>query len=600
MAFAGLVLAVLLVSLGSRGPAVAPSDAPVGAVYRAGGGSLDTTPPDAGPSVVVLGGTLRQDTPRTRALEALMRLHLWLALRDVHPTGPTLRWVPATTGSPTDDPVARLCLPRDLPAERTLGRDDPPLLGPALRPRGERRVFIVASTEIGVARYEVHVCAPGSRGSSQVFVSEVGREGPAMREILAWLTGVLGAPEVEPWFATWSRPLAPDVVSLRAFGETLAASMEDGGGQTDALIDAASLLPEAAWVASALSEADLDRRRLLERAASLRPGFTAALEDLAWEWTRAARPDLALLTLSRLRAPERVRPSELLLAARMLEEEAYADAAGLIDQLPPRWKGTTAARRLEALAHLGAGDPERTQQAARRWTEADPGAAEGWLLQGTAARLLDQPVEAEAAYREALAEPSRQRGEVLTRWAALLLDLGRGDEVVEALTDEDDDALVQRTPRLLALRAWAHWSAGNATRAAADTRRLAALEPERAEHRRNLCVIALSAGTTEAPPSECGEPAFGDLFGTLFEAVWLSRRPFRTPEEGGLLDRRVAELAEAAPLAAPAAGAALRVLGPRAEDEALEALQARWQLARGVELEAARSGAWSGLADRGP
>lgn len=584
MAFAGLALAALLVSLGGRAPTASPSaDQP--SVYRPRGGSLDTAPPDAGPSVVVLQGTLRQDTPRTRALESLIRLHLWLALRDVHPTGPTLSWQPATTAPASDDPVARLCLPSTVSAERTLGRDDPPLLGRGLRDRGQRRVFVVADTEIGLARYVVHVCAPGSRGSSQVFVSEVGREGPAIREIMAWLTGVLGSPEVEPWFSTWSRPLAPDVVSLRAFGETLAASMEDGGAQTDALVEAASLLPEAAWVASALSEQDLDRRRLLERAASLRPGFTAALEDLAWEWTRASRPDLALLTLSRLRAPERVRPSELLLAARMLEDGAHTDAAGLIDRLPPRWRGTTAARRLEALAHLGVGAPARAQAAARRWTDADPEAAEGWLLRGAAAQLLDDPIAAEDAYRQALAEPSRLRAEILTRWAALLLDRARPEEVVEALTG-DDSELPERTPPLLALRAWAHWMSGDAARAAEDTESLAALEPDRATHRRNLCVMALSAGTTEAPAAECGEPVFADLFGTLFEAVWLSRRPFRTPDEGGLLDRRVEELAAAAPLAPPASGAALRVLGPRAEDEELEALQARWQLARGAALAA--------------
>ncbi|MCO4772495.1 MAG: hypothetical protein KDA24_20850 [Deltaproteobacteria bacterium] len=579
---AAALLLVLLIAVGQQGPTPVHPDTQGNAVYRPGAGPPDSAPPDVGPEVQILAGIASNWDARTRGLEATMRLHLWLALRDVHPTGPTLQWIPARPATRTGDPVDGACLAQELPPARSLGRNDPPLLGRSLRDRETIRVFLIVSSEIGLARYEVRVCTPGSRGTSQVFLSDVGREGPTLREMMAWLTARLKSPEVKPWFKTWSQPIAPDVAALRDYGQALAESMGDDT-LPPALLEAAALLPEAAWVAAALSDDPLARRRLLERAAALRPGFTAALEDLAWEWSIAARPDLAMLTLSRLLSPERTRPSELLLAARMLEEGSPHDAARLLEELPPRWTETTAARRLEARARLASGDAEGARRAARAWTEANPGAAEAWLLRGDAERSLGEATSAEVAYGHALDRPSRLRAEVLTKWAVLHLERGRAATVVQALNEEDDAGLVESDPGLLALRAWARWRTDDVAGAAEDTVRLTELEPERVEHRRNLCVLALSAGTTEAPPEECGEPVFADLFGTLMEAVWLSRRPFRSPEEGGLLDQRVKTAAVAAPLAPSAAGAALRVLGPRATKEDLAALQARWQLARGTE-----------------
>ncbi len=579
---AGVLVGALAVALGGARVGQSAAKPHTTTVYRASSPTQDTAPPDGAVLVEVLPGVVTAPDGRSEGLEAAMRLHLWLALRDIHPTGPTLHWTPARPAHPLHDPVDRLCLPPQIPARRTLGRVDPPLLGPGPRDRTTMRVFLSVSAEVGSSQIEAYVCAPGSRGTSQVFVADAGREGPALRELMAWLAGILRGPDVAPWFATWSRPVAPDVAVLRDYGAALAESMRTPGPPPRALLEAGSLLPEAAWVAGELSVEPLYRRRLFQRAAALQPGFTAALEDLAWEWAQTGRPDLALLALGRLRAPQRTRPSELLLAARLL---AAGDAGGallLLRQLPAPWTSTTAARRLEGLAALQLGDGEGARAAARAWTDAEPSSAEGWLLRGDAEQLLDERQSASAAYARALEQPTRLRARILERWAVLQLDLGRPAAVLEMLGDPDE-ALVPQSPSLLALRANAAWQGGEAARAATDTRRLVTLEPDRLEHRRNLCVFALSAGTTEAPPEECGTPVFPDLFGTLMEAVWLSRRPFRTPDEGGLLDRTVSAAAELAPLSPAAAGAALRVLGPRATKEELAMLQGSWQLARGTE-----------------
>ena len=66
------------------------------------------------------------------------------------------------------------------------------------------------------------------------------------------------------------------------------------------------------------------------------------------------------------------------------------------------------------------------------------------------------------------------------------------------------------------------------------------------------------------------------------EATWLSRRPFRSPDEGGQLDRRLEEAVALAPLDPSATGAAVRVLGPRASEDEEEALQARFRVAVGA------------------
>ncbi len=512
-----------------------------------------------------------------------MRLQLWLALRDVYPTGPLLQWEPPRRHVRSIDPLEASCLESTLPPARHLGHNDPPLLGRGHGDREKLRTFLVVTTEIGFSRYELHLCKPGSPGQSQVFVSELGREGPILREMMAWLTGSLESGDVEPWFNTWSQPVTPDVAALRAYGDALVESMDANDGPTQSLLQAAALLPEAAWASAALTADRAARRELLKRAVALRPGFTAALEDLSWEWSQSARPDLAMLTLSRLLAPERVRPSELLLAARMLDAGHSRDALHVIERMPPQWRETTAALRLEARARLEVGDPVGAQSAARSWTEAVPAATEAWLLRGDADRLMGDRAAADVAYSQALKRHSRLRADALARWSVLQLELGRPAAVAERLADDEEAPLVDDDTRLLALRAWSHWRNGDARRAAVDTARLAELEPRRIEHRRNLCVLALSAGMTEAPPEECGEPVFADLFGTLMEAVWLSRRPFRTPEEGAELDQLVERLAAAAPMTPDAIGAALRVLGPRASDEELAALQAQWQLARGTE-----------------
>jgi hypothetical protein len=461
-----------------------------------------------------------------------------------------------------------------------LGRNDPPLLGAPLRPRRALRAYMEVGAEPDGFAVEVRICPRGSGGTTQVFSGPTGREGPVLREILAWLSPQLELDDVEPWFEAWSEPLAPDLGVLRTYGGALVDSMS--GSTPTQLSEAARLLPEAGWLAAALAPRGPGRRALLEQASSLRPGFTAALEDLAWSWVEEDRADLARLTLERLRTESTSRPSGLLMAARVLEQGLPADALAMLEDLPPAWSSTTAARRLEARAQLELGDPAAGRSAAAAWALADPAASEAWLLQGDALVQLDEPVGARHAYRQGLAHPSRLRADVLERWAALLLSVPDPAAVLERLQSEEDAPVVESNPALLELRAWAHWLAGNSLEASKDAQRLVTLDPATVRHRRNACVFGLGAGTTDAPPSSCGTPVYDDIFGTVMESVWLSRRPFRSAEEGGLLDLRLEQAVALGPLDPAATGAAVRVLGPRADEEEQEALQARFRVSVGA------------------
>lgn len=574
-----LLLLVVVRALDGESPSRTEARGLAGPVYPSGAPAPITEAPDDGPSMRVHPGLIHEGGTRARGMEAAFRLHTWLALRDVLPSGPTLVWDPAEPAADVPDPIAELCFPDRLPAEQILGRDDPQLLGPSIVPRRHLRVFFEVHAEPGSTTLEAHACSPGSGGTSQIFEARSGEEGIALREAMAWLTGIARTEDPAPWFDAWGRPFAPDPGPLREYGEALVESMD--GTLPDALVEAGGLLPEASWLSGALAVDPAFKRQRLSRAAAMRPGFTAALEDLAWEWMRAGRPDLAHLTLHRLDRPTDSRPSELLLAARQLEAGAPDDATTLLASLPAPWNQTTAARRLEARARLLAEDYPAARAAARAWTRSDPGTVEGWMVLGDAEAALGRDEAAVNAYGQALAAPSRLRSEVLAHAAVLDLRRGAPKQVIERLFDEDEEPLVLASPTLLALRAWASWEQDDAPRALADNQRLLTLAPSESAAR-NQCLFTLAAGVSEAPPEACGTERFDDLFGSLMEAVWLSRRPFRTPDEGAQLDAVVAELRAAAPRSPEATGAAVRVLGPRAEDEEEEALQGDFRLSVGA------------------
>ncbi len=580
MGSAILVLAVTT-ALRSRSPIPASTPEVGPTVYRPVRQAPITAPPDGRVTLSVLPGVLKDDASRTAALEATLRLHLWLALRDVMPTGPVLDWSPP---SPSDSDrhlvAAARCEPNDVVIGNPLGRDDPPLLGPPIRPRKALRAFLKVGAERDGFSVDVRICPRGSGGTTQVFAGPTGKEGPVLREILAWLSPQLELDDVEPWFEVWSEPLAPDLGVLRTYGGALVDSMS--GSTPPQLTEAARLLPEAGWLAAALAPRGPGRRALLEQASSLRPGFTAALEDLAWSWVEEDRADLARLTLERLRGDASSRPSGLLMAARVLDHGLPAEALAMLEDLPPGWSSTTAARRLEARAQLELGNPAAGRSAAAAWALADPAAAEAWLIQGDALVQLDEPVGARHAYGQGLAHPSRLRADALERWAALLLSVPEPATVLERLESEEDAPLVEASPVLLELRAWAYWLAGDSLKASGDAQRLVELDPATPRHRRNACVFGLAAGTTDAPPSDCGTPVFEDLFGAVMESVWFSRRPFRTPEEGGMLDLRLTQAVDLGPMDPAATGAAVRVLGPRAEEDEEDALQARFRVSVGA------------------
>lgn len=533
---------------------------------------------------------------RADGLEAILRLHTYLAMRDVHAGPAELLWRPAVAWEEGPEVVRDVCAP---PATRSVGepehgwlltgvRRDP--LGRDLDPERDFRVLLRAENDDGELRVEAFACTASGQKRSEVFVARSGGEGVILRELCSWLAAIVGVPDPGEFETHWGREPAPRGPALSTYGELLARSLDVAGlnprlpdrAPDSSLEEATAIVPEAAWLAAALSDDRTERRRLLRRAAALRVGFTAALEDLTWEQLADGRPELAAATLARLSDDEaRLRPVELHLAAGLLAEGRAADCRALLAGLPRRWRATTAASRLHALALVQLGDPAEAVRWAAAWVDGDPESAEALLILGRSLAADGRLDEAGATWRRAARLDSRWRHAVVASWLAAAVEADRAGDVQRFLEELEEDG-IQLPPEVRELRAYAALRAGDPAAALEDYQALSELQPEVARLRLNRCISALLAGRPE-PDGSCVEDA-----GTQLEVLQLTTA-FESREvslPGIPRDTRtdVLALAELAPASPEVARAMMSVFGTsrNTAEQDRRMVLARWRLAVGA------------------
>jgi tetratricopeptide (TPR) repeat protein len=572
---AGVLAAAVLAGFRSSSERTAVPDA-AERVYRSTApAALEDLPPPR--RISILPGRIEGGDAREAEFEALLRLHLALGLRDVHPGPVVLSWAPLG-----EQPLeATLCAAAG-PLDPSLGpwlssgeRPDP--LGRDARPEDDVRV--AADVRIGPEGLLLVVrgCSARSDRFSQVVEGPPDRLDTHLRELLAWLAARLGVPDVRAFEDTWRRLPAFGGPAGRAYGRALVASL--GGSAGPELADAAALGAEAAWLGAWLGPPEA-RIAALQRASELRWSFTAAVEDEAWEHTRAGRSDLARAALERLATvKERARPVELSLAAAVLDAGDAEGARALAERLPPRWSSTTAAARLHSRLALGSGDAAAGERWLDAWLDADPEAAEAWLMRGDVLAGRGERRAAEKAWQTAAELDEDQGPRVVGRRAASAWARGEAASFAAGL-EERDPALGPPPPWQAELEAWMALEGGDVNRAAEG---YAALDRPGADERIRFdaCVAAIAAGRGADSPA-CRDPA-----GTPWQRSRLllslkSREPGLLPGYPPILDREVEAQLALAPRHPAALDAAWQVLGPHLAPAERADLAARWRVAHGA------------------
>ena len=537
---------------------------------------------------------------RADGFEAILRLHTYLAMRDVHGGPVELLWRPAVAWERGSEVIRDACAP---PAAGAVGepdsgwllngvRRDP--LGRTLDPGRDFRVVLRTESDGGELRVEAFACTASGAWRSEVFTAGTGREGVILRELCSWLAAVVGVPDPGDFEDHWGREPAPRGPALSTYGELLARSLDPDGlnprlperPPDSTLEEATSIVPEAAWLAAAMSERPEERGRLLRRAAAMRVGFTAALEDLAWEQMASAQPALPPATLARLSEDDaRLRPVELHLAAGLLAAGRPADCRALLAGLPSRWRATTAASRLHTLALVQLGNPREAVRWASSWADGDTESGEPLVILGTALFAADRYDQAAAAWRRAAHLDSRWRLEAMSAWLAAALEVGRAGEVQEFLDDLAEDG-AEIGPDLLELHAYAALRSDDPAVALADYETLAEGAPALRRFGLNGCVSALLAGRL-ARDRDCANIG-GSALEQLQLATAVSSREVSVPGVFRDVRREVSALDALAPSSPEVARAVMSVFGTSrlsTEQERRLAL-ARWRVAVGADVPA--------------
>jgi tetratricopeptide (TPR) repeat protein len=548
--------------------------------------------------VLIRPGLLRDNAARTRQIEAALRLHVYLGLRDASAGPVELVWSPAGLpseaggGAAPPEPDAGPCVQGTDAAAAAAAFQGGVFPDPQGRDEARRKhasvLLTVASSE-GPVRVEALQCARGGVERRQAFESAPDALGTLLRELLVWMASGLGVPDPGSLPDAWGRPPAPRIGPLLGLGDTLARSMQADSTGLDARVTAS--VPEAAWLAAEAEAPGPLRRRLLERAASLRPGFTAALEDLAWDWLFAGEPGVARATLLRLGDPEeRRRPSELLLAARLLQAGQASTARDLLQLLPSRWAADPGAARLRALAALGAGRPEEARSHAEAWAAADPQSGEALVVLGDALLRLGRDEEAAGCWRRAFGLDIRFRHAALRRWAAFQVEEGRAADAADELSkvvDFKGDFIAGEIGAWLALLGGDPGAALASYLAALDAGESSgsASDEDRSRLRVGACLATLALGR-ELPAGDaqarCAELPGNRLERGLVDAGLAAREPGLIPGYSRDLAPWARELRELAPLDPGAATLALVQADWGWAGGDVAPLRADWRVAAGA------------------
>ena len=543
-------------------------------VYRSapGPGALGELPPPV--TLRVVPGRADPGDPIALELEAILRLHVALGLRDVHHGPLQVAWEPAAW---LDEEPLSSAVCGESTAQRWLGPHE--VVDPGGRDEDpEDTITLGIRVDVDserLVRAQVVGCTGSAARFSQIVVAKVGEADVQIRELLIWLSARMGVGDARELEGGWSQLPARSGPPLRAYGAALVGAM--AGGPED-LGDAAHVSAEAAWLQAWLGPPELRLDRL-ERSAQLRFAFTAAVEDAAELVARSDSKHLTRTLLDRLEpGPSRARPVELALAARLLAEGRPDHARLVLDRLSGPRAETTAAARLQSLTLLAAGAAGDAEAWADSWVAAEPDEAEAWLVRGRIDAALGRETLARDALLHAAKLGSDERSEALGHYAALALRTGTVEEFLEKT------APVEGTPAdamVLELRAFVALQAGRPEQALVELDELATRGPLAGRLLLNRCIAALRSGRADGLGLECGEVGRSPWQRAQMALALGSRRPGLLPGYPPELEVPVREQLERAPDHKTALDAAWRVLGPGADLDEQERLAAAWRVAHG-------------------
>lgn len=518
-------------------------------------------------------------------LEAILRLHVYLALRDVYPASLQLDWGPAGNSAGRVALLARRC-DFTRPGGRLLasGSQPDPLDRP-IDPGRDLRLFVLVDGSPAAFQVEAILCNRRGAQRAQVFSLAPGREGEVIAELATWAAAVTGSDDPGPAAASWARDPVPGRPGLSRYGDVLVGSTGDRH-KADLLLDEASaVVPEAAWLLAQLGN-PRDSLAHLRRARLGRADFTAAIEDRAGLLFGEDRQQAGLRELSLLpiggAASRSARPVRTLLASALVGSGQSAAALAVLDSLDEPERQRPSAARLGALANLALARDKPAAAQVEVWLAAQPRSGAALVAAGRLRAAAGHWQLAQAAWERAVLDHPSLRAVALRDWAAAALDrrdlTSLESTLAAAAGGESDTGL---GPFGLELQAYLAARGGRWSEALAIYDHLVRDGAASTAILQNRCHVALTSGQTDEAAGRCGGLTPAPLEGALASSAFDSRRPGALPGYPQDTEKAALHALRTAPADPAVSITALHSLGHQATPPEREDLLARWRVAVG-------------------
>ena len=534
-------------------------------------------------SLVFMAGRAKAGQESMGGLEAVLRLHSYLGLRDIFRGQLRLDWSPVSDAVSASQHLDQACDFTKTAGTLLATGAHPDPLGRETRASDDNRLVLLLERRPGGAQLEAVLCDRTGARRPQVFELRDGSEGETLREVVSWAAAQTGAPEAGDFMRTWGQAPISGRAGLSRYGDVLRATMEGESHVLSMLDEAAEEVAEAAWLLAQLGPKS-DALAHLRRARLGRPEFSAALEDSAVLLGRSGQLETMLRELSLLPLTgeeQATRDVRALVAGRLLEEGHAGAARAILEELPGKSRALAHNARLLTLTSLKLERDQEVQQQVEIWLQAQPNEPEALAAAGRVRAAAGRWDEAQDAWEVVVDKAPDLRGETVSRWAQEAL-LRQDTARLLRVLEERDPGLRPDTREVFAYllarnEDWAH--------ALSQYDRLSELPAPTPSSLQTRCLVALISGQEDRASGRCVGLSPTALEGALARTAFDSRRPGLIP--GYRIDStRPAKYAlRVAPRDPAVAITALLSLGPDLDEGDREHLAARWRVAVGAGVE---------------
>jgi len=519
-------------------------------------------------------------------LEAVLRLHVYLALRDVYPSRTQLDWSPANYPSTRERLITDRCQFEDSAGRLLASGAHPDPLERPTDPGRDQRLFFLVGGDSGGRSVEAVLCNRRGAQRAQIFSMAPGEEGGLIREIATWSAAITGIDDPGPLAAGWARDPVPSRPGLSRYGDVLVGST-GSSAKADLLLDeASSVVPEAAWLLGQLGD-PLDSLAHLRRARLNRPNFTAAIEDRAALLLREDRREAALRELSLLPLNDATeglqRPVRTLLASQLVSDGQPLGALAVLNTLTEEERALPGAARLGALANLALARDEDAADQVEIWLGTQPNSGPALVAAGRLRAAAGRWPQAQSAWQQAVLSHPSLRPKALLDWAAAALD--REDlKTLEATLAEVESGGSDTPLGPFGLELHAYLAARGArwSEALHVYDRLVESGVSSKAILQNRCHVALTSGQTDQAKGRCAGLTPASLEGALASSAFDSRRPGELPGYPRDTTAAAIHALRTGPADPAVSITALHSLGYSSSPEVREDLLARWRVAVGA------------------